>query len=78
MKKPHKKWITPKWLVSLLPYIGEDIDSAERAMNCRASADGCDVVVNAPRAIMCTATTAKIGALVALRMRGLIKEDHHE
>lgn len=67
----RKKWKVPVWMKPYTPYIS-NWERVMEFMNC----DGqeCNIVVNAPRALMCTALQTRIMFLVRLHEAGLLKE----
>lgn len=73
MSAAAKKWKVPAWMKPYLEIIHEDPEDIERAMNCRNTADGCDIVVNAPRAMMCLARSSKATTLQVLKNNGFLK-----
>ena len=66
-----KKWIQPAWMAPYVELIGNTGGwiTPEHAMNC----DGrdCNIVVNAPRALLCTAVTSQVTMLERLQARAL-------
>ena len=69
MKKNVKKWTMPEWMEPFRQFLTEP-DRAEEYKNC----DGvnCNVVVNAPRALMCQTASSEIGLLYRLKKADLI------
>jgi hypothetical protein len=65
MKK--KKWTMPEWMEPFRKFLTEP-DGAEEYKNC----DGvnCNVVVNAPRALLCQTVSSEIGLLYRLHEEG--------
>lgn len=70
--KPSK-WKVPAWMKPYIELLQEDEEDLEQAMNCRNSKDGCDIVVNAPRAMLCLSRSAKVSTLEILFKEGKIK-----
>ena len=64
----------PEWMASYVPLLntrGGDWNTPEHAMNC----DGkeCNVVINAPRALLCTAMYSQTLLLLRLHKDGLLR-----
>ena len=67
-------WKAPAWLAPYVPLIGNASGwiTPEHAMNC----DGrdCNIVVNGPRALICTSVSSQVSLLERLYAKGLLKE----
>ena len=68
-------WRVPGWLRPYLPLLkntGGTFDDPTAAMNC----DGrnCNVVINAPRALLCIAVQSQVKLLEDLHARGLLRQ----
>jgi hypothetical protein len=68
------KWTEPAWMrpyVEHLANTGGWITPAI-AMNCRGDKDGCDLAINGPRALLCTAVHSQVRLLERLHAHGLL------
>ena len=69
-----KKWTQPAWMAAYVPLIGNTGGwiTPERAMNC--DGQDCNIVVNGPRALLCTAVASQVTMLERLHAKGMLKE----
>lgn len=73
--KKRERWMKPPWMVQrFVSLLGgcQGWNTPEHVMNC----DGrdCNVIVNAPRALMCVTVAAQVQLLLRLREAGLLKD----
>lgn len=60
-----KKWKFPKWLEKYLPMLGASTkERVEGYMNCDSK--DCNIVVNAPRALVCCQVQTQVNLLIRL------------
>lgn len=74
MKTKRATWTLPDWM---RPYVEHIVNTGgwitpEHAMNCRGGQDGCDLAVNGPRALLCTAVHSQVMLLERLHARDLL------
>lgn len=71
MKTKEKKWTMPGWMEAYRPLLDGGGYTCEEVMNC----DGrdCNVIVNAPRAMMCAGLATKVQFLTRLQREGKLK-----
>lgn len=64
----NKKWKMPKWMESYREILNYNGWTPEKFMNCDGT--DCNIVVNAPKAIMCTVATTRVQFLATLHEQG--------
>ena len=73
-----KTWKQPGWMAPFVRHLGNTGGwiTPDHAMNC----DGrdCNVVVNAPRALLCTSVASQVALLGRLHRAGLLDLRHRE
>lgn len=66
---PKHKWKTPDWIKKYLPHLNNTgCTTPEHAMNC--SGRECNVIINAPKALLCIVVSSQIKLLEALHQGG--------
>lgn len=72
MAKRTKPWTQPAWMAPYVELIGNTGGwiTPEHAMNCHGR--DCNVIVNAPRALLCTAVASQVALLTRLNERGML------
>ena len=70
-----KSWVQPEWMAQYVPLLvntGGTFDDPAEAMNCNAQ--NCNLAVNAPRALLCTAVLSQVRLLERLHAGGFLHE----
>ena len=73
-KGKKKAWAQPAWMAPYVPLLvntGGTFDDPTDAMNCDGK--NCNVIVNAPRAVLCTAVMSQVRLLEVLHEKGLLR-----
>lgn len=73
--KKKSKWTQPAWMAPFVPMLvntGGEWNTPEHAMNCDAT--NCNLAVNGPRALLCSAVLSQVVLLERLHTRGLLVE----